>query len=287
MLLTTPFVSSPLRVQANGGSGASWSGVATAVTIQAAKQLTGRVVTTKADKTVGVEVVRLAPHPKYKRRERIKKKYQAHDPDNQFKVGDVVELRRSRPISKTKHFLAVPLPPRDTRRKSQLLPPLQSDQDQPVKVNLHCNAMRQPQQLIKITRQAGAAPRKRKAQMKHLTNDLSITSIAILVLKIKWYQKQQMVGLDLCETTINKMKVMTLQGAPAKQHSKPVFKKYPKPKPANSKVHEGRQWIFDSTVAAAGSQGGAHSSSGRSSGVLRRWLHHVEGVMEEVRVGYS
>ncbi|KAL5215483.1 hypothetical protein ABZP36_006884 [Zizania latifolia] len=125
MLLTTPFVS-PLRLQANGA--------AAALTIQAAKQLTGQVVTTKADKTVGVEVVRLAPHPKYKRRERIKKKYQAHDPDNQFKVGDVVELCRSRPISKTKHFLAVPLPPRDTRRKSQLLPPLQSqaqpDQEQ-------------------------------------------------------------------------------------------------------------------------------------------------------------
>ncbi|KAJ1273611.1 hypothetical protein BS78_06G295200 [Paspalum vaginatum] len=98
--------------------------------IEAARQMTGRVVTTKADKTVGVEVVRLAPHPKYKRRERIKKKYQAHDPENQFKVGDVVELRASRPISKTKHFLAIPLPPRDTRRKSQLLPPLQSVSDQ-------------------------------------------------------------------------------------------------------------------------------------------------------------
>ncbi|KAG8066836.1 hypothetical protein GUJ93_ZPchr0004g40524 [Zizania palustris] len=133
MLLTTPFVS-PLRLQANGAAAAP---VTAALTIKAAKQVTGRVVTTKADKTVGVEVVRLAPHPKYKRRERIKKKYQAHDPDNQFKVGDVVELRRSRPISKTKHFLAVPLPPRDTRRKSQLLPPLQSqsqaqpDQEQP------------------------------------------------------------------------------------------------------------------------------------------------------------
>ena len=87
-------------------------------------------MTTKADKTIGVEVVHLAPHPKYKRRERIKKKYQAHDPDNQFKVGDVVELQPSRPISKTKHFLAIPLPPCDTRRKSQLLPPLQSDDSQ-------------------------------------------------------------------------------------------------------------------------------------------------------------
>ncbi|EMS54792.1 30S ribosomal protein S17, chloroplastic [Triticum urartu] len=86
----------------------------------------GRVVTTKANKTVGVEVARLKQHPKYHRREKIKKKYQAHDPDNQFKVGDFVELVRSRPISKTKHFLAVPVPPRDTRRKAQLLPPLES-----------------------------------------------------------------------------------------------------------------------------------------------------------------
>lgn len=125
MLLSSPLVSPALRVspqlQLQPGNGCR-------LRIEAARQLTGRVVTTKADKTVGVEVVRLAPHPKYKRRERIKKKYQAHDPDNQFKVGDVVELRSSRPISKTKHFIAVPLPPRDTRRKSQLLPPLQSQQ---------------------------------------------------------------------------------------------------------------------------------------------------------------
>lgn len=127
MLLASPFIS-PLQLHPNGG-GPATTATRPALTIQAAKQLTGRVVTTKADKTVGVEVVRLAPHPKYKRRERIKKKYQAHDPDNQFKVGDVVELRSSRPISKTKHFLAVPLPPRDTRRKSQLLPPLQSQAD--------------------------------------------------------------------------------------------------------------------------------------------------------------
>ncbi|KAF8643279.1 hypothetical protein HU200_058126 [Digitaria exilis] len=125
MLLGSPFVASPPALQLPLPLPASRR--AARLRIEAAKQLTGRVVTTKADKTVGVEVVRLAPHPKYKRRERIKKKYQAHDPDNQFKVGDVVELRRSRPISKTKHFVAIPLPPRDTRRKSQLLPPLQSE----------------------------------------------------------------------------------------------------------------------------------------------------------------
>ena len=68
------------------------------------------------DKTVAVEVVRLAPHPKYKRRVRKKKKYQAHDPDNQFNVGDIVQLQKTRPISKTKAFLALPVPKRSSNR---------------------------------------------------------------------------------------------------------------------------------------------------------------------------
>ncbi|CAM8992106.1 unnamed protein product [Rhodiola kirilowii] len=78
--------------------------------IRAMKSLQGRVVATVNDKTVAVEVTRLAPHPKYKRRVRKKKKYQAHDPDNVFKVGDFVQLEKCRPISKTKTFLAIPVP---------------------------------------------------------------------------------------------------------------------------------------------------------------------------------
>lgn len=85
--------------------------------IRAVKSLQGRVITNVNDKTVSVEVVRLAPHPKYKRRVRKKKKYQAHDPDNQFQVGDVVQLESCKPISKTKHFLAVPVPSRNSNKK--------------------------------------------------------------------------------------------------------------------------------------------------------------------------
>ncbi|XP_061359343.1 small ribosomal subunit protein uS17c [Gastrolobium bilobum] len=77
------------------------------LSIRAMKSIQGKVVCSTSDKTVAVEVVRLAPHPKYKRRVRKKKKYQAHDPDNQFKVGDIVQLQKTRPISKTKTFLAV------------------------------------------------------------------------------------------------------------------------------------------------------------------------------------
>uniref|UniRef100_A0A2N9FC56 Small ribosomal subunit protein uS17c n=1 Tax=Fagus sylvatica TaxID=28930 RepID=A0A2N9FC56_FAGSY len=85
--------------------------------IRAMKSMQGKVVCATSDKTVAVEVVRLAPHPKYKRRVRKKKKYQAHDPDNKFKVGDIVQLEKSRPISKTKTFIAVPVLNRNLRKK--------------------------------------------------------------------------------------------------------------------------------------------------------------------------
>ncbi|EOY26810.1 Ribosomal protein S17 [Theobroma cacao] len=102
--------------------------------IRALKSLQGKVVCATNDKTVSVEVVRLAPHPKYKRRVRKKKKFQAHDPDNQFKVGDYVQLEKSRPISKTKTFIAVPVPSKNGRQEKketgELGIPLESQQPQ-------------------------------------------------------------------------------------------------------------------------------------------------------------
>ncbi|KAJ8773483.1 hypothetical protein K2173_004313 [Erythroxylum novogranatense] len=86
--------------------------------IRAMKSMQGKVVFSTNDKTVAVEVTRLAPHPKYKRRVRKKKKYQAHDPDNQFKVGDFVQLQKGRPISKTKTFLAVSVPVKSEEEKN-------------------------------------------------------------------------------------------------------------------------------------------------------------------------
>ncbi|KAL4626115.1 hypothetical protein ACB092_05G072400 [Castanea dentata] len=100
--------------------------------IRAMKSIQGKVVCATNDKTVAVEVVRLAPHPKYKRRVRKRKKYQAHDPDNKFKVGDIVQLEKTKPISKTKTFLAVPVMNRNLKRKDtekeELGIPLESQQ---------------------------------------------------------------------------------------------------------------------------------------------------------------
>jgi small subunit ribosomal protein S17 len=66
--------------------------------------LQGTVVSDKNDKTVIVRVERLVMHPLYKKYIRRSKKYAAHDPDNRFKVGDVVRIRECRPLSKTKRW---------------------------------------------------------------------------------------------------------------------------------------------------------------------------------------
>ncbi|MEN2986591.1 MAG: 30S ribosomal protein S17 [Thermodesulfovibrionaceae bacterium] len=68
------------------------------------KILKGVVISDKMDKTVVVSVERIFQHPLYKKTIKTKKKYKAHDEDNKCKVGDVVEIIESRPISKTKRW---------------------------------------------------------------------------------------------------------------------------------------------------------------------------------------
>ena len=57
--------------------------------------LQGIVVSDKADKTVVVDVERRFTHPVLKKTVRRTKKYQAHDPENKFKVGDRVTIEES------------------------------------------------------------------------------------------------------------------------------------------------------------------------------------------------
>ena len=71
------------------------------------RQLQGVVVSDKADKTVVVDVERRFTHPILKKTVRRTKKYQAHDPENRFKIGDRVTIEESRPISKTKRWVVV------------------------------------------------------------------------------------------------------------------------------------------------------------------------------------
>lgn len=66
------------------------------------KELTGRVVSDKMDKTVVVAVENRVPHPKYKKIVVRTKKYKAHDDSNECKAGDIVRIRETRPLSRTK-----------------------------------------------------------------------------------------------------------------------------------------------------------------------------------------
>jgi len=69
------------------------------------RALTGRVVSDKMDKTVSVMIERRVKHPLYGKIIRRSKKYLAHDEANQAKVGDTVEIRESRPMSKNKSWV--------------------------------------------------------------------------------------------------------------------------------------------------------------------------------------
>lgn len=68
------------------------------------KDLVGSVVSAKMDKTVVVEVERLARHPLYEKVMRLRKKYKAHDEENTCRAGDIVRIVESRPLSREKRW---------------------------------------------------------------------------------------------------------------------------------------------------------------------------------------
>jgi len=74
--------------------------------------LQGVVVSDVQDKTVVVRVERRVMHPVYKKYIMRSKKYAAHDEQNAFKVGDLVRIEESKPISKNKHFVVLPAAPK-------------------------------------------------------------------------------------------------------------------------------------------------------------------------------
>jgi small subunit ribosomal protein S17 len=64
----------------------------------------GNVVSTKMQKTIVVEVEMRKAHPKYKRIVKSSKKFYAHDEQNSARIGDVVRIRETRPLSKLKRW---------------------------------------------------------------------------------------------------------------------------------------------------------------------------------------
>ncbi|MDU2212431.1 MAG: 30S ribosomal protein S17 [Enterococcus avium] len=67
----------------------------------------GRVVSDKMDKTITVVVETKKNHPIYGKRMKYSKKYKAHDKNNEAKIGDIVKIMETRPLSATKRFRLV------------------------------------------------------------------------------------------------------------------------------------------------------------------------------------
>ena len=67
--------------------------------------LFGKVVSSKSDKSIVVEVTRRVKHKLYKKIIKKVKKYHAHDESNEYKVGDNVTIQETKPISKMKSWI--------------------------------------------------------------------------------------------------------------------------------------------------------------------------------------
>jgi small subunit ribosomal protein S17 len=71
------------------------------------KTRTGTVISDKMDKTVVVLVESLRRHTRYKKVVKDASKFKVHDANNTCKVGDVVKIVETRPLSKDKHWRVV------------------------------------------------------------------------------------------------------------------------------------------------------------------------------------
>jgi len=71
------------------------------------KQIIGKVVSNKMDKTIVVQLENLVMHPLYKKSVRRSKKIKGHDEKNECSIGDLVRVEETRPLSKDKRYRLV------------------------------------------------------------------------------------------------------------------------------------------------------------------------------------
>ena len=69
--------------------------------------IVGKVVSNKMQKTIIVEIDRKVKHPLYGKYMKRSSKMVVHDNDNTSKIGDLVLIKQSRPLSKTKNWVLV------------------------------------------------------------------------------------------------------------------------------------------------------------------------------------
>ena len=74
-------------------------------TVKIARTLVGTVVSDKMDKSIVVKIERKVEHPMYRKIIKRTSKVHAHDEKNECKIGDTVQIRETRPISKMKSWV--------------------------------------------------------------------------------------------------------------------------------------------------------------------------------------
>ena len=84
------------------------------------KERTGEVISDKMNKTIVVRVERRFQHPRFKKVVTSFKKFYAHDEKNEAKVGDVVLIAETRPLSKSKSWRLV-----QVVEKNETAPPVE------------------------------------------------------------------------------------------------------------------------------------------------------------------
>lgn len=86
----------------------------------AGQTVIGKVVSSKMNKTIVVEVERKVKHPLYGKYIRRFSKMYVHDDGNSCHEGDTVEIKQSRPISKTKHWVLVQILKKSEKVEAEL-----------------------------------------------------------------------------------------------------------------------------------------------------------------------
>jgi small subunit ribosomal protein S17 len=99
------------------------------------RTLEGVVVSDKQHKTVVVRVERRFTHPQMKKTIRRSKTFHAHDEQNEFKVGDLVQIEEHSPISKLKRWLVIA-----GEKRARTEAPIQSESEKSTKTRSKATA---------------------------------------------------------------------------------------------------------------------------------------------------
>lgn len=78
------------------------------------RKLKGTIVSKKMQKTVVVRVDQMKMHAKYRKQYKVSSRFKAHDETNEYRMGDVVMIQETKPISKEKRWKVIELVKRPT-----------------------------------------------------------------------------------------------------------------------------------------------------------------------------